>query len=306
MRPAPIRVWLKKLGAKRELVKGSLGAMRETFHCVTTTKTKSQNHCNTENLPIRELYGIMHYMKRNKHTCLFCGLSFSNKRKEAKFCSLQCVGKWQSQNLSGKDSPNWKGGSIECACLVCGEVFSCRQSAVDAGRKFCSRECSGRWHSQNMRGENHPFWKGGHFVFYPPEFNQYLKSKIRKRDNHTCAVCGEPNSVDVHHIDYDKQNSAPENLITLCSSCHSKTNANREYWQALFEGRELPVLESKKKNAKGQRRTINKDGTPARMITLRLPEDLLEIMIQTAQEHQGGNRSKMMREILWEWAKRQS
>ena len=32
-----------------------------------------------------------------------------------------------------------------------------------------------------------------------------------------------------------------ENLITLCHSCHSKTNSNREYWQNYFkEKRECP------------------------------------------------------------------
>ena len=28
----------------------------------------------------------------------------------------------------------------------------------------------------------------------------------------------------VHHVDYNKQNSVPDNLISLCRGCHIKTN----------------------------------------------------------------------------------
>jgi len=38
----------------------------------------------------------------------------------------------------------------------------------------------------------------------------------------------------VHHIDYDKKNCDPENLITLCKNCHPKTNSNRGDWIEFF------------------------------------------------------------------------
>ena len=34
----------------------------------------------------------------------------------------------------------------------------------------------------------------------------------------------------VHHIDYDKENLDFDNLISLCHSCHGKTNFNQNYW----------------------------------------------------------------------------
>ncbi len=39
----------------------------------------------------------------------------------------------------------------------------------------------------------------------------------------------------VHHIDYDKKNCDPTNLITLCFSCHGKTNYNRKKWIKYFK-----------------------------------------------------------------------
>lgn len=43
------------------------------------------------------------------------------------------------------------------------------------------------------------------------------------------------NTMVVHHIDYNKQNNNPENLITLCNRCNSKVNFNREYWTQYFQ-----------------------------------------------------------------------
>lgn len=37
-----------------------------------------------------------------------------------------------------------------------------------------------------------------------------------------------------NHIDYNKKNCNPKNLITLCRKCHSKTNSNRDYWINYF------------------------------------------------------------------------
>lgn len=93
-------------------------------------------------------------------------------------------------------------------------------------------------------GEKASNWRGGiSFEPYSSEFNNSLKYEIRKRDNFTCQFpnCGikENGKVhDCHHINYDKKDSRSENLITLCSSCHMKTNFNREYWQNYFEMKE--------------------------------------------------------------------
>jgi 5-methylcytosine-specific restriction endonuclease McrA len=62
-----------------------------------------------------------------------------------------------------------------------------------------------------------------------------IRATIRKRDNHICQICSKTEKengqeLDVHHIDYDKQNNNPNNLISLCMSYHRKTNNNRKYW----------------------------------------------------------------------------
>lgn len=91
-------------------------------------------------------------------------------------------------------------------------------------------------------GEKANNWRGGlSFEPYSSEFNNQLKYKIRERDNFTCQKCGKKENGkahDCHHKNYNKKDSRPENLITLCLSCHMKTNYNREYWQNYFEMKE--------------------------------------------------------------------
>jgi len=90
--------------------------------------------------------------------------------------------------------------------------------------------------------EKNPRWLGGvSFEPYSKEFDRKLKAQIRARDNNQCQVCRDYEngySFYVHHIDYKKKNSLPDNLITLCPSCHSKTNINRDKWTTYFQGRE--------------------------------------------------------------------
>lgn len=96
--------------------------------------------------------------------------------------------------------------------------------------------------SQSMQGKNkgelNGSWQGGKsFEPYDLDWTESLRRSIRERDRYTCCLCGAPQgdiAHAVHHIDYNKKNSNPSNLITLCCICHLKTNSNREYWEKYF------------------------------------------------------------------------
>lgn len=89
---------------------------------------------------------------------------------------------------------------------------------------------------QKVSGKNHHNWKGGKsFKSYSVDWTETLRKSIRQRDKYTCQVCNKEPSIQVHHIDYNKKNNNPDNLITLCRSCHMKTNFNREYWIEYFK-----------------------------------------------------------------------
>lgn len=78
---------------------------------------------------------------------------------------------------------------------------------------------------------------------YSKEFNSKIKEQIRERDNYICQNCGMTQEehlviysrdIEIHHIDYHKQNCSKNNLITLCKICNIRANFNRDYWQEHF------------------------------------------------------------------------
>ena len=111
---------------------------------------------------------------------------------------------------------------------------------------------------------------GKSFEPYSLGWTNTLKKEIRQRDNYTCQLCGcrqEDTTHLVHHIDYNKKNCNPDNLITLCRSCHTKTNTNRDYWLQFFKGKQnKEVLIIRWKNGKkfiikSKKKTTRKERT---------------------------------------------
>jgi len=92
--------------------------------------------------------------------------------------------------------------------------------------------------SESRKGNKNPNWRGGiDSDGYSIDWCETLKRSIRERDYYVCRICGKPQgdiAHDVHHIDYDKKNCSPDNLITLCHVCHVKTNYKRDYWKQYF------------------------------------------------------------------------
>jgi len=96
-------------------------------------------------------------------------------------------------------------------------------------------------HIRKLSGKNNHNWNGGSsFEPYGLEFNNKFKRIIRKRDNQICMLCGIhreklSRALYIHHINYDKKLTIPQNCVSLCLSCHLKTNYNREHWKNFFQ-----------------------------------------------------------------------
>ena len=100
-------------------------------------------------------------------------------------------------------------------------------AAANRGKKISAEGRANMSKAQRKRFEtSHPAnYKGG-VSGYPGVWTR-RKTEIRKRDGGICMACGQANFsrtllrvADVHHIDDNKQNCDPSNLISLCRPCH--------------------------------------------------------------------------------------
>jgi hypothetical protein len=92
-------------------------------------------------------------------------------------------------------------------------------------------------------GNRHPNWKGG--VACQPYCDAWAdkeyKQSILERDNYQCQNpnCwhreGYAGQLTIHHIDYDKKNCSPDNLIVLCRSCNARSNYNGQEHAEMYQ-----------------------------------------------------------------------
>ena len=107
--------------------------------------------------------------------------------------------------------------------------------------KHHSFEHREKMHNLMSGKNNHEYKHGKDLRGYDFVFNQSFKKSIMTRDN-CCMLCNVSledlkllkRITSVHHINYDIHLSIPENCITLCNSCHAKTNGNRKEWITFF------------------------------------------------------------------------
>lgn len=146
-------------------------------------------------------------------------------------------------NHIGINNPAWK--DTNKTCCICGKIFHLAQSHLRR-RKTCSVSCMGELYKKKFLLNNNHNWKGGKsFEPYPLGWSRTYKEQIRFRDRYKCQICGIPEiesrrKLDVHHKDYDKNNIKQDNLVSLCLSCHRKTNGKRDYWKGFFNARISP------------------------------------------------------------------
>ncbi|MFW9872065.1 MAG: HNH endonuclease [Candidatus Thorarchaeota archaeon] len=197
---------------------------------------------------VKEKNGNWNGGKVNK-ICLCCNKKYSVEirfSKRSKFCSQKCNNKYRVENslLKGENNYNWRGGLPKC--IDCGKKLNyygnkrCRKCYIKNSKLFPR---NGRFVVGDKRivGGKNPNWNGGSsFEPYDKKFNNLFKRRIRKRDNQVCMLCGIHSeklkrALSVHHINYNKKLTMPENCISLCLPCHMKTNNNRKHWIKFFQ-----------------------------------------------------------------------
>jgi hypothetical protein len=187
------------------------------------------------------------YEVKNRRFCNWaCKTANSNKNKKrvCEVCNIEFYVKYPSHKpkcCSDICSFKLRTTGEYKACKQCGNPMWVTPATKDV-KVFCSMDCCTEWKRITLCGENNFNWKEGISFFpYPVGWNKSLKKQIRERDGNTCKNCGSQSRITVHHIDYVKENISENNLITLCTVCNSKANANRDYWREYYSNLMMEV-----------------------------------------------------------------
>ena len=186
---------------------------------------------------------VLEYASENKQgrslflcKCI-CGIKKIISGAHLKDGSTQSCGCLQKERVSGSNKNRvW---SIESRQKVSESLKGENNPIYGKKRSERTRQKISDNHADNS-GPLNPNWKGG--ISCEPYCDVWAdkeyKESILERDNHRCQnpdCWGTSERLSVHHIDYNKKNCRPENLITLCNSCNSRANKNRECWQKLYK-----------------------------------------------------------------------
>jgi len=181
-------------------------------------------------------------------TCALCGADVEIKHKsrltlERVWCSRKCNDEWIKQQ------------NLNCKCPVCNTMFHAKPSQIKKAKQplTCSRKCLGKQRQIIYKGEKNPNYgnsgfknsmfepireRDGYLFEYAPNHPFAEKSEhYRLRQHRLIAekyLLTEENSIeiegkrylkseyDVHHIDLNKKNNNPNNLMVLTRSEHKK------------------------------------------------------------------------------------
>ena len=90
-----------------------------------------------------------------------------------------------------------------------------------------------------LSGTKNPNWQGWKSKEpYCVNWDEVFKEFIKERDQYKCQnphCTRKHTKIFVHHIDYIKKNCTPQNCISVCTSCNSRANFNRNAWQSLYQ-----------------------------------------------------------------------
>ena len=199
--------------------------------------------------------------------CVVCGKVFSvppARRDTAKACSHECAVIVRAKSRERK---------VQKVCPTCGKTFDCPRSH-EGRRVHCSRACHSTdpsglaERSERSLGDKNPRWIGGRTMhsdgyvyvldkshpFSTPNgyiFEHRVVVEGMAREEGTCpfmVLLGDKMylspDVSVHHLDRDRSNNSPDNLVACSPSTHTGLHNGRfleedEYWPVTESSRSV-------------------------------------------------------------------
>ena len=178
--------------------------------------------------------------------CKECGKEFEKAYFNQVYCSKQCKSDFNNRKNRDKFKAKNKypNGFGITNCTMCGKEFK----KTTATSKYCSVSCRNKYYRElgkikkeqesiknniytsdiedfvyelidlGIKGRDNTI----SFNYKYNMINETLRHNISYRDNYLCRVCNTDTNLEIHHIVkiIHGGNNSPNNLITLCKSCH--------------------------------------------------------------------------------------
>ncbi len=126
---------------------------------------------------------------------------------------------------------------VEKPCEVCGKMIYVQQNQLRRGEgRYCSRECKGRRMAETPRPWAKPNEKlissAGYVLVWAPDHPRASRARVAEHILVAEQMLGRSlaKGEEVHHIDFDKQNNDPSNLLVVTASEHQKYHPQDRNW----------------------------------------------------------------------------
>ena len=187
------------------------------------------------------------------YKCEFCGKEFRGSPSRSKAKHICCSKKCMSALIISRSALN-------CKCPICGKEFHLKPSLINKTKtNCCSKEClrelkrftmaGEKNHQYGLKGDKNASWKSDSYIRLGYKKIRVLDHPFRDSDDfvpeHRLVaekyLLTEENSIEingkrylkpeleVHHIDENKLNNSPGNLLVLTKSEH-RTLHNKKHW----------------------------------------------------------------------------
>lgn len=149
----------------------------------------------------------------------------ARRRVSCVFCSEERT----LGNINKHEASCWKNPLNHKSCIVCEDPIKNYKTSAT-----CGYACANKHFRSGPSAGN---WKD----------SSYRTTCFHYHDK-ICVICGESNIVTVHHLDEDRNNNSPDNLIPLCPTHH-------QYWHSRFrhlvESKVMSYLDEWRKRQQG-------------------------------------------------------
>ena len=146
---------------------------------------------------VKDIAGRYTGKKRHKEekSCLACGTTFITKDPERKYCSLLCMGKSYTTQVTKK-------------CIKCNTAFLVKKYRKNKA-KYCSRECRTK---ETIKHGEYLFKRCEGIKNYRNESRVIVEKHMRRRLRSDEIV---------HHRNHNKKDNRIENLVIMTRAQHA-------------------------------------------------------------------------------------